>query len=113
MWRTMFALSIPLVALALVGVAPALSGQEDPCGLDNSWPLPRTELLQWGDPNTDRESCEQQCRSRFGVDPFFVPQRWGGGAYPPGYWVYANCIAKCERQFWNRFDRRMEELKEE
>lgn len=103
--------ALPLVALVLWGASPAVPGEEDPCAVDNSLALPWAELQQWGDPRTDRESCEQQCRSRYGVDPFFIPQRWGGGSYSGGYQVYANCIAACEKQFWNRFDRKMEETR--
>jgi hypothetical protein len=64
--------------------------------------------------NFDRESCEQTCRYNYGVSPIpeVEEQGWGGGGgYWPGYNLYANCIDSCNRQYWQDFDRKMENLK--
>jgi hypothetical protein len=73
-------------------------------------------LLQQDDfGNFDRESCEQSCRSRYGVGPipYMEEQGWGGGggSYSPGYYLYASCIDSCNRQYWSDFDRKMDDLK--
>jgi hypothetical protein len=62
----------------------------------------------------DRESCEQECRSRFGVDPYELQFSggWGRGGRP-GYYVYANCIQECNTRFWKEFDRTMRDLERE
>ena len=72
---------------------------------------PKIEPLQYGDPSTDLSSCQQDCRSRYGIDMYilqFGPGR-GGGGDRGAYYLYARCIADCNRQFWNRFDKKMEE----
>jgi hypothetical protein len=65
--------------------------------------------------NFDREGCEQSCRSRYGVGPlpYAEEQAWrgGGGGYQPGYYLYAQCVDSCNRQYWRAFDRKMENLK--
>jgi len=65
--------------------------------------------------NFDRESCELSCRSRYGVGPlpYVEEQAWGwsGGDYG-GYYLYANCIDSCNRQYWQDFDRKMDDLKD-
>ena len=65
-------------------------------------------LAQYDDfGNFDRESCEQSCRSRYGVGPipYVEEQGWGGGSgsYSPGYYLYASCIDSCNRQVLERF----------
>jgi hypothetical protein len=74
-------------------------------------------LAQYDDfGNFDRESCEQSCRSRYGVGPipYMEEQQWGGGgSYSPGYYLYASCIDSCNRQYWQEFDRKMRDLKNE
>ncbi|MBI4963330.1 MAG: hypothetical protein HY913_08635 [Desulfomonile tiedjei] len=97
--------------LIVFGFFSFLSGQ-------NSESLPATECLeeqieplQWGDPDSDLASCEQQCRSRYGVDQYTLQAGGGGGGgYSGGYYVYARCIASCNKRFWNNFDRRMDEI---
>jgi hypothetical protein len=110
MYRKMLVCGVALVGMSLVGWSSTALGPDSSCAADNSWALPRVELMQWGNPRTDRQSCEQECRSRYGIDPYSIEEQYHGG-YTRGYQVYANCIAACERQFWNRFDRRMEQLK--
>ncbi len=64
--------------------------------------------------NFDRESCEQSCRGRYGVGPipYVEEQGWGGrGRGFGGYYLYAQCIDSCNRQYWQDFDRKMEDLK--
>jgi hypothetical protein len=67
--------------------------------------------------NFDRESCELSCRSRYGVGPFpyVEEQGWGGrgGRNYGGYYLYANCIDSCNRQYWQDFDQKMEGLKDQ
>jgi hypothetical protein len=57
--------------------------------------------------------CEQDCRSRFGVDPYadvqFRGGRGGGGSGFP-YYAYANCIQQCNTKFWKRFDKEMDDI---
>jgi hypothetical protein len=68
--------------------------------------------LQYGDPSTDLPSCQQDCRSRYGIDRYtlqFGPGGRGGGGDTGAYYLYAQCIADCNKQFWNRFDKKMEE----
>jgi len=63
----------------------------------------------------DRQSCEQTCRHRYGVSPIpgFGEQGWERRAdnYHPGYYLLAECIDGCNRQFWRNFDRKMENIK--
>ena len=42
-------------------------------------------------------------RSRAGADE--------AAAIPAGYYLYASCIDSCNRQYWNDFDRKMDDLK--
>lgn len=66
--------------------------------------------------NFDRETCELTCRSRYGVGPipYVEEQGWGGrrGGNSGGYYLYANCIDSCNRQYWQDFDRKMDDLKD-
>jgi hypothetical protein len=62
----------------------------------------------------DRESCEQDCRSRFGVDLYEL-HRGGfrGGPGSGGYYQYASCIQSCNTRFWRDFDRNTRDLERE
>jgi len=71
------------------------------------------ETLQWGDTDTDLASCQQNCRSKYGVDLYTLQFRGGGGSVTPGYYIYARCIENCNRKFWNNFDRKMDRLLKE
>jgi len=66
--------------------------------------------------NFDRESCELSCRSRYGVGPipYVEEQAWGWRGWDSGgYYLYANCIDSCNRQYWQDFDRKMDDLKDQ
>lgn len=111
MFRKILAIAIPFAVLALFAAASSVNSQEQTGAVDAWSVLPDLEPYQWGDPSTDRASCEQECRSQFGVSPYAILHRWGGGGQTGGYYAYAACIAKCEKQFWNRFDKETEDLK--
>jgi hypothetical protein len=71
------------------------------------------ELQQWGDPDNDLNSCQQDCRSRYGIDKYVLQRQGGGsggGSYG-GYYLYSQCVENCNRSFWKKFDQRMDELK--
>jgi hypothetical protein len=57
----------------------------------------------------DRESCERDCRERYGTELFHR----GRGGHTGYYYVYARCIQDCETRFWKEYDRRMRELEKE
>ena len=100
--------------LIAAGFFSVLSGQSKELLPATSCSGGKIETLQWGDPDTDLDSCQQDCRTKYGID-FYTLQSWGGssGGYTPGYYLYAQCIADCNRTFWNRFDRQTDRLQEE
>lgn len=107
------ALVTAVVLLILAGFSSLLSGE-------NTESLPATacsedqiETLQWGDPNTDLASCQQDCRTRYGLDPYTLHFRGSGGSSTGAYYLYAKCIGDCNRAFWNRFDRETDRLRKE
>jgi|GEM_PF-1849954 len=56
----------------------------------------------------DLEGCEQDCRSKFGVDPYFVG---GGSGMDTSVWrLFSICIQNCNRDYWKDYDRRMKRL---
>lgn len=57
----------------------------------------------------DRESCERDCRERYGLEPY----RRGRGGPRDDYYLYARCIQDCDTRFWKEYDRRMRELEKE
>lgn len=57
----------------------------------------------------DRETCERDCRERYGVEPY----RRGRGGHRDDYYLYARCIQDCNSRFWKEYDRRMRELEKE
>jgi hypothetical protein len=62
----------------------------------------------------DRNSCEQDCRSRFGIDMYGLSNvGFRGGSGRGGYYAYAACIQSCNNRFWNDFDRSMRNLERE
>lgn len=56
----------------------------------------------------DLETCQQECRSRFGVSPYFLELNRSSN---PIY-LYSSCIAECNRKFWKEYDRQMKELED-
>jgi hypothetical protein len=56
----------------------------------------------------DLEACEQDCRSKFGVDPYFFG---GGSGMDTSVWrLFTICIQDCNRKYWKDYDRRMKKL---
>ncbi len=56
----------------------------------------------------DLEACEQDCRSKFGVDPYFLG---GGSGIDTSVWrLFTICIQDCNRAYWEDYDRRMKKL---
>lgn len=55
----------------------------------------------------DRDSCIQNCRD------WVTPYAWGFRGGRRGYngYLYAKCVQDCDTQFWNEFDRKMDDLK--
>lgn len=53
------------------------------------------------------EICQQECRSKFGVDPY-----WGPGGGTSMWRLYAICIQDCNTKFWKEYDRRIQKLKD-
>lgn len=61
----------------------------------------------------DRQACEEYCRSRYGLLPYAAG---GGGGSDSGrgkFYLFAQCMAYCDRKFWKEFDRNMRKLEEE
>lgn len=59
-----------------------------------------------GESGFDREDCEEQCRRRFGVNPYVLQFRDGGILR---FRLYARCIQDCNRRFWRDFDEESED----
>ncbi|MBI5571900.1 MAG: hypothetical protein HY914_18295 [Desulfomonile tiedjei] len=60
----------------------------------------------------DLAACQQECRSRFGVDPYSrsdASLQWRGGDSGM-YYAYAQCIQNCNDRFWKEFDKNMDDL---
>jgi len=54
----------------------------------------------------DREACEAECRSIYGVDGYGLQRRGGRSGGDSGtYYLYARCIQNCNDRFWKEFDR--------
>jgi hypothetical protein len=73
---------------------------------------PEVQPMQYdGSTGTDYSACQQDCRSRFGIDPYAVVQfRGGGGGSYRGYYAYAACIQQCTKDHWKRYDKEMDDL---
>lgn len=105
---------IPVLAAMLVlipavpGLGPAqaveILAPQDCGGID------LIRLLQYGP--GDLNACQQDCRSRYGVDPYSdtdsEPQFRGRGS-SGSYWLYARCIQECNEAFWKDYDRKFED----
>ena len=75
-------------------------------------------LVQYdGGTGFDLNSCQRECRSRYGLEPYSdVEKQFRGGGRGSGsgnYYLYANCIAACNARFWREFDRKSDELEQE
>jgi len=57
----------------------------------------------------DRDSCIQSCRD------WVTPYAWGFRRGYGGYnsYLYAKCVQDCDTQFWNEFDRKMDDLNQQ
>ncbi len=54
----------------------------------------------------NKEACEQDCRSLFGVDPYsFELQGGRGGRGGFSYYAYARCIQECNARYWDDFNK--------
>ncbi len=96
---TIFISSMVLFALTcglpFVLAQPALIaheyGQTDP------------SLTQTG--STDLNTCQRECRMRYGYEPQSdIQEHHRRGGSSGSYYEYANCIAACNAQFWKEFD---------
>jgi len=112
------------LALALVSVtifflfcgvlspAPAYSPEEAPsAAIRNPSPGSNMEVIRH-DEGFNRETCEINCRSYFGIPPYGEEQWSGGGGGMGGsrFLIIAHCIEQCNKRFWKEFDQRMREL---
>jgi len=98
---------IGVIVAALAGLALYNTAYSEILLPDNQTGV---SLIQ-SDGNFDRESCEQNCRSLYGVDPYF---RGGGGFGDRGrFYVYAQCVDSCNNKFWKEFDRRTRDLQKD
>lgn len=97
-----------LLSIGVIYVAGANSlfplADETDCSVDS---------FQLNQEGFDREACEQNCRSRYGAEPFRWGGRPGGGHGSPNYNLYASCIQKCNNTFWKEFDRNIRDLERE
>ncbi len=65
--------------------------------------------VTYDDQDINLGTCERGCRIRFGYEPTMSDPEPGllvGGPY----YAYAQCIADCNRNFWNEFDRKAREI---
>ncbi len=79
------------------------------CNQENSGPDSGILVQQ----NFDLNSCQRECRLRYGLEPqsdMAEQFRGGGGLGRGGYYEYANCIAACNSHFWKEFDRKNQDL---
>jgi hypothetical protein len=111
MMRAVVVVSLTFVLLVAAGYASLVEaqswGQVERFGADNT---ARVRLMQFGDPDTDLDSCQQDCRSRYGLDMLEL-HRGRGGDDRGRYYLYARCIEDCNRRFWKRFDKETEDTK--
>ncbi len=109
----MIATVVAAILLLIAGSFSVLSGQSKESVPATLCSEGQVETLQWGPPGGDLQSCQQNCRSSYRVDPYTLHWGGGGGSYSPGYYLYARCIEACNNRFWHQFDRRMDELRKE
>jgi hypothetical protein len=102
------AVAVAAVVLLFSGVVIAQSAGDPLQSADYSAVAEALFTPQSGD--KDLSGCQQDCRSRFGVDVYANPQWRRGPGHDGAYYAYANCIAECNRKFWKAFDKEMDEL---
>ena len=98
---------------AVPGLAPAQPAEilaSPHCGA-----LASPRLLFYGDDPADLNTCQRDCRDRFGLewpnsDTDAEPQQPLGGGYTGTYYAYAQCIADCNTTFWKDFDSKSRDL---
>jgi hypothetical protein len=102
-------LLILMAAVLVLGTADLLAQEqkpyrETPSEQDSSSRADSSDPYVSFPGDFDLGGCEQDCRSRFGVDPY-----WRGSSSE--VWrLYAICIQDCNRAFWKDYDRRMKDL---
>jgi hypothetical protein len=93
-------------AQPIEGLAPA------PCDA-----IAATRLLFYGDDPADLQTCERDCRDKFGLEPYSDSgtdlQFFRGGGGSGTYYAYAQCIQDCNSAFWKDFDRRARDLEKD
>jgi hypothetical protein len=104
-------------ALVLISAVPGLAPAQPteslappPCDT-----IAMTRLLFYGDDPADLNTCQLDCRDRFGLEPYSdtdVEPQWfrGGGGRSGTYYAYSQCIADCNNAFWKDFDRKARDL---
>jgi hypothetical protein len=103
-----FMIAVAVLLSASVAVVAIAEAPVNSCVADNpneGWGIPTTELY------FDLEGCQDECRRRYGYEIY-----WRGGhrgSANPGYWIYAKCIANCNRAHWDAFDKEMDDLEKE
>jgi predicted lipoprotein with Yx(FWY)xxD motif len=99
---------IPLVLIGVVVVAmAALAVNASAASPEFVMTQANGYTLNQYDGNFDKESCEQNCRSLYGVDPYWRGGRTGDRGR---YYVYAQCVQDCNTRFWKEFDRKTRDL---
>lgn len=56
----------------------------------------------------DLGACEWECKLRYGLWP--LAEESDGEIQFKGYYGYATCIQKCNRDYWQNFDKESEKL---
>jgi hypothetical protein len=105
-------LTVFFLICGVLSPAPAHSPEGVPsAAIRNSSQGSTTEAILH-DEGFNRESCEINCRSYFGIPPYGEEQWSGGGGGMGGsrYLIIAHCIEQCNKRFWKEFDQKMREL---
>lgn len=93
MKKPMLVVLVATLSILLVGSLQNLAPAELPVDL--------CQITQ----SFDREACEADCRSTYGVDSYGLQRRGGHGGDTGTYYLYARCIQDCNDRFWKDFDR--------
>ncbi len=109
MSRSRIGIIVPVAVLLLVSVA-VVATAEAPATLCITGTLSEGGPVRVISQDFDLQGCQEECRRRFGYELYW---HGGRGAVSPGYWLYARCIANCNRAHWDAFDREMDELEKE